>query len=101
MATAVLSNNDFQTSTDDKNLEIFSLIWLDENVNVKDTRDTEQKRRPIINRLKKFQYVKQCQEYIEQRSKKDRLILIVSDQLGQEIIPSIHNIRQVMSIYVI
>jgi hypothetical protein len=26
MATAVLTNNDFQTSTDDKNLEIFSLM---------------------------------------------------------------------------
>jgi hypothetical protein len=43
MATAVLSNNDFQTSTNDKNLEIFSLIWLDKNVNVKDTQDPEQK----------------------------------------------------------
>jgi hypothetical protein len=47
-----------------------------------------------------FNNVKQCQQHIEQRSKKDRLILIVSDQLGHEIIPSIHNIRQVMSIYV-
>jgi hypothetical protein len=100
MATAVLSNDDFQTSIDDKNLEIFSLIWLDENVNVKDTRDTEQKLRSIINHLKKFQDVKQCQQYIEQRSKKDRLIIIVSGQLGREIVPSIHNLRQVMSIYV-
>ena len=39
MATAVLSNDDFQTNTNAKNLEIFSLIWLDENMNVKDTRD--------------------------------------------------------------
>jgi hypothetical protein len=100
MAITVLSNNDFQMSTNDKNLEIFSLIWLDENVNVKDTRDTEQKLRSIINHLKKFQDVKQCQQYIEQRSKKDRLILIVSGQLGREIVPSIHNLRQVMSIYV-
>ena len=100
MATAVLSNDDFQTNTDDKNLEIFSLIWLDENVNVKDTRDTEQKLRSIINHLKKFQDVKQCQQYIEQRSKKDRLILIVSGQLGREIVPSIHKLRQVISIYV-
>jgi hypothetical protein len=100
MATAILSNDHFQTNTDDKNLEIFSLIWLDENVNVKGTRDTEQKLRSTINHLKKFQDVKQCQTYIEQRSKKDRLILIVSVQSGQEIIPFIHKLRQVISIYV-
>jgi hypothetical protein len=100
MATVVLLNDEFQTCRDDKNLEIFSLIWLDENVNVKDIRDTEQKLRSIINHLKKFQDVKQCQQYIERRSRKDRLILIVSGQLGQEIIPFIHNLRQVISIYV-
>jgi hypothetical protein len=100
MATAVLSNDDFQTKTDDKNLEIFSLIWLDDNLNIKDIRDTEQKLRSIINHLKKFQDIKECQQYIEQRSKKDRLILIVIGQLGREIVPSIHNLRQVMSIYV-
>jgi GTP-binding protein EngB required for normal cell division len=100
MATPVLSNDDFHTNTDDKNLEIFSLIWLDENVNVKDIRDTEQKLRSIINHLKKFQDIKQCLQYIEKRSEKDRLILIVSGQFGQEIIPFIHNLRQVISIYI-
>jgi hypothetical protein len=100
MATTILPCDEFQTNTDDKNLEIFSLIWIDENVNIKDTRDTEQKLRSIINQLKKFQDVKQCQQYIEQRSEQDRLIIIVSGQLGQEIVPSIHNLRQVMSIYV-
>jgi hypothetical protein len=43
MANAVPSNDEFETRTDDRNLQIFSLIWLDENMNVKDTRDTEQK----------------------------------------------------------
>ncbi|CAF1424083.1 unnamed protein product [Rotaria sordida] len=100
MASAALSNDDFPMNTDDKNLEIFSLIWLDKNANIKDTRDTEQKLRSIINHLKKFEDVKQCQQFIEQRSKKDRLMLIVNGQLGQEIVPLIHNLRQVMSIYV-
>ncbi|CAF4287003.1 unnamed protein product, partial [Adineta steineri] len=48
----------------------------------------------------KFQDVKQCQQYIEQRSENDRLVIIVSGQLGQEIIPYIHQLRQVISIYV-
>ncbi|CAM4962289.1 unnamed protein product [Rotaria socialis] len=56
-------------------LEIFYLIWLDANANGKETRDTEQKLRSIINNLKKFQDVKQCQKYIEERSKNDRLVM--------------------------
>ncbi|CAF0805933.1 unnamed protein product [Adineta steineri] len=100
MATAVLPNDDFYTNTNDKSLEIFSLIWLDAIVNVKDTRDTEVKLRSIINHIKKFQDIKQCQRYIEQTSQKDRLVIIVSGQLGQEIVPHIHQLRQVISIYV-
>jgi hypothetical protein len=100
MATAVLPNDDFHTNTDDMHLEIFVLIWLDANANVKEIRDTEQKLRSIINHIKKFQDVRQCQQYIEQRSQKDRLVLIVSGQFGQEIVPFIHNLRQIISIYV-
>jgi hypothetical protein len=100
MATTAILNDKFQANTDDKHLEIFSLIWLDTDVNVKETRNTEQKLRSTINHLKKFQDVEQCQQYIEQTSQKDRLVLIVSGQLGQEIVPSIHKLRQVISIYV-
>ncbi|CAF3868046.1 unnamed protein product, partial [Rotaria sp. Silwood1] len=42
----------------------------------------------------------QCQKYIEEQSEKDRLVVIVSGQLGKEIVPSVHNLQQVMSIYV-
>ncbi|CAF1197322.1 unnamed protein product [Adineta steineri] len=100
MATAVLPNDDFYTNTDDKSLEIFSLIWLNANVDVKDARDTEVKLRSIINHIKKFQDIKQCQQYIEQRSENGRLVIIVSGRLGREIVPYIHQLRQVISIYV-
>ncbi|CAF0904747.1 unnamed protein product [Adineta steineri] len=100
MATAVLPNDNFYPNTDDKSLEIFSLIWLDENANVKETRGTEQKLRSIINHIKKFQDVRQFQQYIEQRSERDRLAIIVSGRLGREIVPLYHQLRQVISIYV-
>ncbi|CAF4207884.1 unnamed protein product, partial [Adineta steineri] len=48
----------------------------------------------------KFQDIKQCQQYIEQTSQKDRLVFIVSGRLGLETIPYIHQLRQVISIYV-
>ncbi|CAF4959412.1 unnamed protein product, partial [Rotaria sp. Silwood1] len=81
-------------------LEIFCLIWLDTNANATEIRDTEQRLRSIINHLKKFKDVEQCQKYIEERSQKDRLVMIVSGQLGREIVPVIHQLRQVISIYV-
>ncbi|CAF4916823.1 unnamed protein product, partial [Rotaria socialis] len=100
MATAMSPNDNFYTADDDMRLEIFCLIWLDANSNAKDTRDTEQKLRSIINHLKKFQDVKQCQKFIEERSKNDRISIIVSGQFGREIVPAIHKLRQIISIYV-
>jgi hypothetical protein len=58
MATTVLSTDDFDTKIDDNHIEIVCLVWLD-IMNVKETRNTEQKLRSIINHLKKFQDVKQ------------------------------------------
>jgi len=98
METSALTKENFNTNVDDKHVELFCLVWLD--VNVHHNRDTEQKLRSINNNLKKFDDVKQCQEYIQQTSEKDQLILIVSGSLGREIVPSIHNYQQIISIYV-
>jgi len=46
-------------------------------------RVTEQKLHSIINHLKKFQDVKQYQEYNEQRSQNERLVLIDFNKLCQ------------------
>ena len=103
MADGIATNQtqgDSDTTSDDNHLEIFSLIWLDANDNIEDSRNTQQKLRTIINQLKKFQDAKECQQYIEQTSKEDRLVLIVSGQMGREIVPFIHQFRQVSSIYI-
>ncbi|CAF5033552.1 unnamed protein product, partial [Rotaria sp. Silwood1] len=100
MATAILPSDDFLTNANDQQLEIFCLIWLDDNINTKDNRDTEQKLRAVINRLEKFQDVKQCQKYIEERSQSERVVTIVNGRLGREIVTSIYKLRQVISIYV-
>ena len=100
MAAAFAPTYDYYTNLDDQPLEIFCLIWLDDNMDAKDNRHTEQQLRAIINRLKKFQDVKQCQKYIEERSQNERIVMIVSGRLGREIVPSVHNHRPVISIYV-
>ncbi|CAF1351572.1 unnamed protein product [Rotaria sordida] len=100
MATGGLPFDEFHINTADRRLEIFTLVWLDANVNGQDLRETEQKLRSIINHIKKFQDVEKCQKYIEQQSPKERLIIIVSGRFGRVIVPSIHGFRQVISIYV-
>jgi hypothetical protein len=85
----------------DDNLEIFSLIWLDSAVNESsENLDCQRKLRNSINYLKTFDDSDRCERYIQNLSSNDRLILIVSGRFGQEILPSIHNLRQVIAIYV-
>ena len=100
MANAIVSTDDVSTNVDDEELEIFGLIWLDDNTQSEDNRDTEQRLRSIINRLKLFQDISQCEKYIKERSSKDRLVMIVSGRLGRIIVPTIHELRQVITIYV-
>src|SRR5690349_296639 len=91
---------DSLTNGNDDHLEIFSLIWLDTNVHHEGNQDMQQKLRPIINHLKKFEDGEECKQYIKQRTKHDRLVLIVSSELGRQVIPAIHKLRQVSAIYV-
>ncbi|CAM4828414.1 unnamed protein product [Rotaria magnacalcarata] len=99
MDTAI--NYDYDSFTHSENLETFGLIWLDVNPNnMEKNRNTEQQMRDIINHFRKFEDLDRCEEYIEQTSKEDRLVLIVSDGLGRELVPRIHRLQQVSSIYV-
>lgn len=85
-------------SDDSASLETFVLVWLD--ANQQESRNTEQKLRSIINHFKKSTDVKECQKYLESLSQKDRVVMIVSGRLGKEIVPNVHKLRQVISIYV-
>ncbi|CAF3711166.1 unnamed protein product [Adineta steineri] len=86
---------------DDHNLEIFSLVWLDASVNTgQENINVQQQLRTLIHQLKTFDNTRDCLEYIRHISKTDRIILIVSGRLGQEIVPRIHRLRQVSIIYV-
>ncbi len=96
MAATIVSNDGSHTDA----LEIFSIIWLDANNNINDSRDTQQKLRSIIIQLKLFEDPYKCQQYIEERSKEDRFVLIVGGQMGRIAIPLIHRYPQVTSIYV-
>ncbi|CAF3680524.1 unnamed protein product [Adineta steineri] len=94
------ASNKVPNSTDG-NLETYSLIWLDGKVNkTEENLKTQQKLRQIINHLKTFTDKEQCQEYISSVSQQDRLVIIVSGHFGRQLVPIIHPLRQVSSIYV-
>jgi hypothetical protein len=82
-------------------LETFSVFWINGKVN-KDEKSqyTDRKLRAIINHLKIFEYVDECQRYIQTMAKEDRFVLIVNDRYSQKLIPTIHHLPQVSSIYI-
>ncbi|UJR32020.1 hypothetical protein I4U23_019489 [Adineta vaga] len=90
-----------QSITCDNNLETIFLVWLDSTVNsAEDNINAQRLFRMIITHLKTFEHVHECEEYLQETSKDDRIFLIVSGRLGQEIVPRIHHNRQISIIYV-
>ncbi len=88
-------------ASSDDNLETFSLLWLDASVNITgDNLNAQQELRTIFNQLKPFENPNQCEQYIRVMSVEDRVVLIVSGQLGRDIVPRIHHLQQLLSIYV-
>ena len=83
------------------NLETFGLLWLDAEVYTSEENRAAQKQiRASINHVTTFEETNHCVQYICSVDPHDRLVLIVSGRLGQEIAPRIHQLRQLSSIYV-
>ena len=91
MATVVTN-----TIQEIENLESFYLIWLTNSINI----EIQQQLRTIINYFLKFEDKKQCLQYIQSLSKDDRIILMINGKYGQQIIPQIAHLQQIVSIYV-
>lgn len=90
-----------KTLIDNENLEIFSIIWLENRLNRSNKFISLQKQlRTIINFFKIFQNENDCEEYIKQISKTEYIILIINDQFGEKIISRIHHLQQIFSIYI-
>ncbi|CAF2156044.1 unnamed protein product [Rotaria magnacalcarata] len=97
MATA----NSTTSSTKKENYETFSLLWLDGQVNATEENKLAQRRlRSIINYLKLFENPQECRQYIKNCSEQDRIVLIISGRLSKELVPQIHELRQLSSVYI-
>lgn len=83
------------------NLESYSLLWLDTDVNTtEENKHTQNRLRSIINQLIPFNDVEKCKKHILSQPHDSRIILVASGRLGQAIVPQIHHLQQLSSVYI-
>ncbi|CAF1124059.1 unnamed protein product [Adineta steineri] len=77
------------------------LIWLDSNIDVTndDCQTTITKLRRVVNDIKTYTNSDQCLEFIQTVVDK-KICMIISGSLGQHIVPCVHNMSQVDSIFI-
>ncbi len=82
------------------NFEIYSLIWLDSQSSSSDKiKQAQQRFRSSINDLRIFEDVDKCIKNIW-LSTADKIIVAVNIELNEMIIPYIHELLQVIAIYI-
>lgn len=91
MATNALSGNNAPT---------FVLMWLDPCVDNDENANAQKKLATIYTTFKKFKSVNHCEDAVKQLSETSRAILIVSGEFGKDLVPRIHELQQVLTIYV-
>ena len=78
-----------------------SLIWLDASVNTSQENVKLRKELELLNdEFKAFEKFEECRVFIRQNKTGCRIILIVSGRIGQQIIDEIHELSQLMTIFV-
>ena len=87
---------------DRENLELLSIVWLDKFGDAtQENREIEETLRSIVNYVRIFDNCQSCTNYLtNQINDHDKIIFIVSGQLGQEILDHIHHLTQIISILI-
>ncbi len=87
--------------SDNINVQKTSLAWLDDSTN--DSEENviaEQQFRLVESNFKMFKTKNECEEYLKSESVNTCITLIVNGRLGEQIVPVIHSLPQVVVIYV-
>lgn len=77
------------------NFETYFLIWLDQNLPI------QEKLQSMINYFESFDQLDHCHTYIQSIASDDRIVFVVNEQFSQDIIPRIHHLQQIFSIYIL
>jgi hypothetical protein len=83
------------------NLESHQLLWLDANLmhNTNDSKITIEGLRKIVDYTKLFDDIEECFEYIK-GTQETTTFIVCSGHLGKILIPKIHNLQNIWSIYI-
>ncbi|CAM4986308.1 unnamed protein product [Rotaria socialis] len=85
----------------DENFEELSIIWLDSDIfKTDDCLGMMSALRFIINDLHTFDDITECKNYISSIRTDEKILFIVSGQLGEKIIPDIYESPKIVSIYI-
>jgi tetratricopeptide (TPR) repeat protein len=107
--TKRLSTSDIAHTTNDLSghfrfriIENFIVVWLDSDIKESndDTKNFINRLRCMINSIKTFADPDQCVEFLT-KVENEKVFLIVSESLGQQVVPLISELAQVASIYVL
>lgn len=97
---ATLPINHASDGTSVTNLETLSLVWLDARINQGENLLVQQALRSLINYIKIFDNIGACRAYLKSLKHHEYSVLIVSGELGQELVPLIEKWNTVNAIYV-
>ena len=99
--SVVLKDVRARRRADIKVVQNIRLIWLDNNIDDKmeDCRNTVTQLRRIVNDVNTFTDDEECIQFIEDIND-NKVCMIISGSLGQHIVPRVHNMFQVDSIFI-
>ena len=77
------------------------LVWVDANIdgNKPDSEHTLEQLRAIVNRIMVFQNIDDCVRFLD-KVRSEKVLIITSGSLGQDLIQRIHPMEQVDAIYI-
>ena len=77
------------------------LVWLDSNIddNNQDCQNTVTQLRRVVNNINTFTDGDECIQFIEDIND-NKVCMIISGSLGQHIVPQVHSMSQVDSIFI-
>jgi hypothetical protein len=84
----------------DNNFHIYYLICLDSSSNTHQYNHAQKSLGFFIDHFEIFNESDPCEQYIQSTSDDLRIILILNENLGEQLIPRIHQLRQIYSIYI-
>ncbi|CAF0753765.1 unnamed protein product [Didymodactylos carnosus] len=86
-----------------RNVEPYQLLWLDGDMTETPKKlAVQRKLRGIINQLKTFDKVKDCEKQLLSLSSDvdEKVILIINDQFSRELLPAVHDMKQLCAVYI-